>query len=88
MTAEIISFPVREKEQPKKTGIKIRFDIPNIKGIPVKEPKYKVDYLPLCKQFLRNDEYRQILCGILDEEIYEILNPELQKIINCYFKLK
>lgn len=92
MTAEIIKFPCPTKAEVKKNkrtpGIKIRFDIPNIKGIPVKLPKDGFEYLSLCKQFLDPNEYKQVLCGVLDEEFYGTLRPELKNIVDYFRKLK
>lgn len=88
LTAQIIKFPVKEKEKKEKPkGIKIRFDVPNIKGIPVKLPKDGFEYLQLCKQFLDKNEYDQVLCGILDNDKYKTIKPELQKVVDAYFKL-
>lgn len=58
---------------------------PNVNGVPVDEPKTREDYLSLCKQFLDPSDYQEILCGIMDNEHYDALEPQLQQVINSYF---
>lgn len=58
---------------------------PNVAGVPVEEPKTRQDYLELCKQFLEPEDYQDMLCGIMDREHYDALEPQLQKVINSYF---
>ena len=58
---------------------------PNIKGKPVKEPRNGKEYLDICKEFIDPEDYKDILCGIMDREHYDGLEPELQKIIDCYY---
>lgn len=66
----------------------LRYDVPNIAGIPVDEPKTGKDFLELCKQFLEPDDYQDILCGIMDREHYDALEHQLQKVIDAYFSFK
>lgn len=66
----------------------LRYDVPNIAGVPVEEPKTGEDFLELCKQFLEPDDYQDILCGIMDREHYDALEHQLQKIIDSYFSFK
>ena len=58
---------------------------PTIKGKPVKEPRNGKEYLDICKEFIDPEDYKDILCGIMDREHYDGLEPELQKIIDCYY---
>ena len=62
-----------------------RYDVPNINGVPVNEPKTGKEYLEVVKQFIEPEDYMDILCGIMDREHYDGLEPELQKIIDCYY---
>lgn len=62
-----------------------RYDVPNIAGIPVAEPKTGAEFLNICKDFLEPEDYQDILCGIMDEEHYDGLEPALQKVIDSYF---
>ena len=64
------------------------FNAPNIKGVPVEEPKTKFDYLEICKQFLDPDDYQDILCGIMDKEHYDALEKPLRNVIGSYFSFK
>lgn len=64
------------------------FNVPNIKGVPVEEPKTKFDYLEICKQFLDPDDYQDILCGIMDKEHYDALEKPLRNVIGSYFSFK
>lgn len=61
---------------------------PNIHGVPVQEPKTRADYLELCKQFLEPEDYKDILCGIMDKEHYDGLEDQLQHVIESYFSFK
>ena len=58
---------------------------PTIKGKSVKEPRNGKEYLDICKEFIDPEDYKDILCGIMDREHYDGLEPELQKIIDCYY---
>jgi hypothetical protein len=65
-----------------------RYDVPNVLGIPVEEPKTRKQYQDILKQFLEPDDYQDILCGIMDKEHYDALERPLQKIIDAYFSFK
>ena len=65
-----------------------RYDVPNVNGIPVEEPKTRKQYQEVLKQFLEPEDYMDILCGILDKEHYDGLERPLQKIIDAYFSFK
>lgn len=60
----------------------------NVNGIPVEEPKTGEEYLALVKFFLESEDYYDILCGIMDKQIYDTLERPLQKIIEAYFSFK
>lgn len=57
----------------------------SIKGIAVAEPRNGKEYLDICKQFLEEEDYKDILCGIMDKQYYDDLEKELKKIVNCYY---
>lgn len=65
-----------------------RYDVPNIKGVPVKQPKTGKQYLDIVKQFIEPDDYMDILCGIMDKDHYDGLERPLQKIIDAYYSFK
>lgn len=79
MSAQVIKFPTKKKEIVDSRPIK------TIKGIDVKEPTNKFEYLDICKNFLGPFDYQDILCGIMDKEYYEELEPRLRKIIDAYY---
>lgn len=64
------------------------FNVPNIHGVPVEEPKTRFDYLEICKQFLDPEDYQDILCGIMDKEHYDALEKPLRNVIDSYFSFK
>ena len=64
------------------------FHGPNIKGVPVEEPKTRFDYLEICKQFLDPEDYQDILCGIMDRDHYDALEKPLRNVIDSYFSFK
>ena len=69
------------------TGIKFRKKKYNIGGIEVDPPKDRFDYLAMCKRFLPEDKYGDILCGICDKEIYNTIHPALKKLVDNYYML-
>ena len=87
----IIQFPnVKElavKQTVPKTGIKFRKKKYSIAGVEVDKPVDRFEYLDLCKRFLPEAKYRDVLCGICDKEIYNTINPTLQKLVDNYYML-
>lgn len=55
-----------------------------IGDVPVDKPNTAKDYLSLLNQFLDEDLYIQVLCGITDEDIYKELHPKLRKLVDYY----
>lgn len=53
------------------------------------EPMYTcgIDYLIDCKKNLEEQDYRDVLCGIMDPFIWETLDIDLQTIVAAYFKI-
>lgn len=43
------------------------------------------EFLEECKRTLEYEDYRDVLCGIMDQDIYEALEPEIQDIVNQYY---
>jgi hypothetical protein len=92
MSAEIINFPpikelVQKEVVTKKSGIKFRKKKYTLCGVEVDPPNNRFDYLDLCKRFLPEDKYRDVLCGICDKEIYNTIRPTLQKLVDNYYML-
>lgn len=60
-------------------------EISFINGVVVPAPKTKQDILNLCKQFLTLTQYECILLCIMDQDYYRLADPQIIKIIECYF---
>ncbi len=41
-----------------------------------------------CKEFLTEEDYRDVLCGIMDPEFYDSLEEDLKDIVDTYFHYK
>lgn len=54
----------------------------------VTHAKNMAEYLKLCKRTLTEEDYVDVLCGIMDQEIYENLDQDLKNIVNKYFSHK
>ena len=52
----------------------------------VKWPSSRNDLLQLCKRFLTEDDYIDLLTGIMDPQLYETIDPDLQSIVDSYYK--
>ena len=47
------------------------------------------EYLSNCKKLLTEEDYRDILCGIMDAECYDMLDEDdLKNIVDTYFQNK
>lgn len=53
----------------------------------VQKPRNADELLAICKRFLIDDDYRDILCGIMDLDFYAELEPDLKKLVDVYFKM-
>jgi hypothetical protein len=83
LTNNIIRFPLANS----RSHISVapsRFDVDNIEQ-EVRNIKTRHEYLKFCKNVLDEDDYIETLCGIMDEEIYEDLEPEIQRLVDAYF---
>ena len=101
--AEIIKFPSRQKKEETKTitvSVSVSdledkdFELPlddevaYVRGMRVKKPKTREECLELCKQYLKPEDYQDVLCGIMDKEHYDALEIAYRKIIDAYFMFK
>ena len=62
-------------------------EFPQKKKNILRKPRNREDYLEIIKDNLPPWDYHDVLCGILDKDIFDKLNPKLQKIIACYYEL-
>ena len=44
------------------------------------------EHLMLCKMVLTEEDYIDVLCGIMDQEIYDSLDQEIKNIVDAYFE--
>lgn len=49
------------------------------------KPTTSYQYLEKCKTVLIEEDYTDILCGIMDKTYYEKLETELKDIVDAYF---
>jgi hypothetical protein len=54
----------------------------------VKVPRNREEFLETCKETLEPDDYVDVLCGILDNEIYCSLEEPICKVIDSYYSFK
>ena len=50
--------------------------------------KNRQEYLMSCKEVLTEEDYREVLCGIMDSAFYDSLEEDLKGIVNNYFENK
>lgn len=50
-------------------------------------PQNRQEYLAVVKDMLTEDDYRDILCGIMDFDIFNTIEPKLQEFVEIYFKM-
>ena len=51
-------------------------------------PKNREEYLDICKKFLHNDVYKEILLSIMDSEFYDVAESQIKKVVDSYFIFK
>ena len=50
--------------------------------------KNRQEYLMSCKEVLTEEDYREVLCGIMDSAFYDSLEEDLKDIVYTYFHYK
>ena len=50
--------------------------------------KNRQEYLMFCKEVLTEEDYRDVLCGIMDSAFYDSLEEDLKDIVYTYFQNK
>ena len=71
--AEVIQFPLQAR------GATI------IQGVASQRPYTQAKYLNLIARFLTEDDYKFVMRAIEEQFLYAALEPQLQKIVDCYF---
>ena len=62
-----------------------RQEIAVLKDKIVKVPRTRAEFLETCKETLEAEDYVDVLCGILDSEIYCTLEEPICKVIDSYY---
>ena len=57
-------------------------------GVMVPTPQSKTDYLVLCKKFLTEGAYIELLCSIMDKEYYRKADITIQRVVDAYFSFR
>jgi len=84
--SNVIAFPTRvvEVEEPLTLPPTSKY---TILGVEVDHPENGVEYLAICKHFLERECYEEILLSIMDFEYFQDADPQVKKLVNCYFEL-
>jgi hypothetical protein len=48
----------------------------------------RLEHLNSCKELLTEEDYRDVLCGVMDTEFYGSLEEDLKDIVDTYFQYK
>jgi hypothetical protein len=51
----------------------------------VKVPRTRQEFLETCKETLEPEDYIDVLCGILDNEIFCTLEDPIAKLVDTYY---
>lgn len=51
----------------------------------IKKPTNRVEFLAVCKMALTDDDYREILCGIMDPDIYDDAEKYIKGVVDAYY---
>ena len=71
--AEVIQFPLQSR------------DATIIYGVATQRPYNKAKYVALIERFLTEDDFDFVMRAIEEPFLYAALEPQLQKIVDCYF---
>lgn len=70
----------------KVVSIQNRKEVEMFNGRLVTQPATGVEYLFLCKEHLTIEDYEEVLLSVMDEDYYQNAEPQLQAIVDAYFK--
>ena len=65
-----------------------RQEVRSLGGKMVKVPRTREEYLEACKSVLTEEDYVDILCAILDQEIYCSVDPHITDIVDRYYSFE
>jgi hypothetical protein len=65
--------------------MRTRREIQLLNDEPVFVPTSGEEFIKLCKVALTPEDYTDLLCGVMDEEIYEEIEPQIKKLVDTYY---
>ena len=70
---EVIQFPLKSR------------DATIIQGVATQRPYNRAKYVALIERFLTEGDFDFVMRAIEEPFLYAALEPQLQKIVDCYF---
>jgi hypothetical protein len=67
-------------------SIQNRQEVELFNGKLVTQPTTGIEYLFILKDHLTTEDYEEVLLSIMDEDYYKAAEPQLQAIVDGYFK--
>jgi hypothetical protein len=83
--SNVIKFPLKQEETYLIDQETINTEYAYIGDDLVKKPTNTREYLDLCKSKLTEEDYRDVLCGIMDLEYYTQLDKAYKGIVDVYY---
>jgi len=68
------------KYEPNKIRRKIISDTTEMK-------RTKIEFLAVCKIELEQEDYMDLLCAILDKEIFDTVDDDMKNLVDVYYEL-
>lgn len=59
-----------------------------ISGVAVPNPETREEYLSICKRFLIKDDYIELLCAIMDTDLYSEAEDQIKRVVDSYYSFK
>ena len=67
-------------------SIQNRQEVELFNGKLITQPTTGIEYLFILKDHLTTEDYEEVLLSIMDEDYYKAAEPQLQAIVDGYFK--
>ena len=83
--SNVIQFPMKQQEDILVDQKTIYEEYAYIGDDLVKKPTNSREYLELCKLKMTEEDYRDILCGIMDLSYYGKLEKPFKSIVDAYY---
>lgn len=65
-----------------------RQEIRHLGGKMVKVPRTRAEFLETCKETLTSEDYVDVLCSILDPEIYSSVEEYITNLVETYYSFE